>query len=101
MLDHFSNFAAVTNPVERSVELTAVLLTVMGKCLGYDFDKVYVKKAAYYPKFAVNVEEEQHALRKQVLELLDGTGRRKLPVAFFEQRFPDLIDRPPTEPEEP
>jgi len=97
LLDHFSNMQDVANPGERSVELTAVLLSVMGKCLGYDFDRVYVKKAAYYPKLAANVEEEQHALRKMVLELLDGTGRRKLPVAIFEQRFPDLTDRPPDE----
>jgi hypothetical protein len=92
LLDHLSNMREAANPAERSIELTAVLLCVMGKCLGYDFDKVYVKKAAYYPLFAVNVEEEQHTLRKQVLELLDGKGTRKLPVAIFEQRFPDLID---------
>jgi hypothetical protein len=91
LLDHFDHVAAAANPAERSSELMAVLLCAMGKCLGYDFDKVYVKKAAYYPLFAVNVEEEQHTLRKQVLELLDGKGTRKLPVAVFEQKFPDLI----------
>jgi Family of unknown function (DUF6680) len=101
LLDHFSNMQDTANPAERSLELTAVLLSVMGKCLGYDFDKVYMKKSAYYPKFAVNVEEEQHALRKQVLELLDGTGTRKLPVAVFEQRFPDLTEPAPQEPEQP
>jgi hypothetical protein len=31
-----------------------------------------------------------------VLELLDGTGRRKIPIAMFEQKFPDLIDHPQT-----
>jgi hypothetical protein len=90
LLDHFSNYNDVANPAERSLELTATLLSAMGRSLGYDFDKVYLKKGAYYPAFAVNVEQEQHALRKQVLELLDGTGTRKLPVAVFEQRFPDI-----------
>jgi hypothetical protein len=64
----------------------------MGKTLGYDFDKVYLKKGAYYPEIAFNVEQEQHALRKQLLEVLDGTGRRKIPIATFEQKFPDLIN---------
>jgi hypothetical protein len=40
-----------------------------------------------------DVETEQHALRKQLVELTDGSGRRKLPVATFEQAFPDV--KPP------
>ncbi len=36
----------------------------------------------------------QHSLRRQLLELLDGSGRRKIPIAAFEQKFPDLIDTP-------
>ena len=90
LLDHFNSYSAVQNPAEKSIELTATLLSAMGKSLNYDFDRVYLKKGAYYPAFALNVEQEQHALRKQVLELLDGTGQRKLPVALFEQRFPDV-----------
>jgi hypothetical protein len=69
----------------------------MGRSLGYDFGKVYLKKDAYYPEFAQNIELEQHVLRKRVLELLDGSGTRKLPIAMFEQKFPDLADQPPDE----
>jgi len=90
LLDHFNSYEAVANPVEKSIELTATLLAAMGKCLGYDFDRVHLKKGGYYPAAAYNVEQEQHALRKQVLELLDGTGTRKLPVAVFEKTFPDI-----------
>jgi hypothetical protein len=36
------------------------------------------------------LEQEQSTLRKQLLELTDGTGRRKLPVATFGQDFPDV-----------
>lgn len=91
--DLYSNYNTTPNALDKSNELNAVLLAAMGKSLGYDFDKVYLKKGAYYPEFLGNVEIEQHALRRQVLELLDGTGRRKLPIAMFEQKFPDLTDR--------
>ena|ERR1700676_889006 len=94
LLDHLNDYNTVPNALERSRELTAILLAAMGKCLDYQFDKVYLKKGAYYPEFAVNVETEQHTLRKQFLELLDGTGTRKLPIAVFEKKFPDLIDQP-------
>jgi hypothetical protein len=90
LLDHFNSYNEAANPLEKSKDLTAALLAAMGKSLGYDFDRVHLKKGAYYPAAAFNVEQEQHSLRKQVLELLDGTGTRKLPVAVFEQRFPDI-----------
>jgi len=95
LLDLFQNFKTTPNAPEKSDELNAVLLAAMGKSLGYDFDKVHLKKGAYYPEFSQNIESEQHALRKRVLELLDGSGTRKLPIAMFEQRFPDLTDKPP------
>lgn len=94
LLDLLTNFKTTKNAEDKADELRAVLLSAMGKSLGYSFDKVYLKKGAYYPEFLVNVDSEQHSLRRQILELLDGTGRRKLPVAMFEQKFPDLIDKP-------
>lgn len=92
--DLYANYNTTPNALDKSNELNAVLLAAMGRSLGYDFDKVYLKKGAYYPEFLGNVELEQHTLRRQVLELLDGTGKRKLPIAMFEQKFPDLIDQP-------
>jgi hypothetical protein len=94
LLDLLNDYKKIPDAFEKSKELTAVMLAAMGKCLGYTFDKVYLKKGAYYPEFAVNVETEQHNLRKQLLELLDGTGTRKIPIALFEKKFPDLINRP-------
>ena len=99
MLDHFDNYRTSVNPEEKSRDLTAELLAAMGKSLGYDFDKVYLKKAAYYPEGLGNVEVEQHALRRELLELLGG--KRKLPIAVFEQKFPPLTDEPPTKVLEP
>lgn len=88
LLDHFSDLPQ--NSAALTATLTANLLLAMGKCLGYgDFDEVNIKKGAYYPQGLGNVEQEQHALRREVLELLDG--KRRLPVALFEDKFPDLI----------
>ncbi len=91
LYDLFANWKTTTNPDDKSNDLNAGLLAAMGKSLGYEFDKVQLKKGGYYPDFFSNVEIEQHALRKMFLELLDGTGRRKLPVVTFEQKFPDLL----------
>jgi uncharacterized protein DUF6680 len=66
------------------------MLYEMGKSLGYDFDKVTIKRNAYYPSGWGEVEIENHAVRKKFLELLDG--KRRLPVASFEEKFPELAD---------
>ncbi len=97
--DLYANYKTTVNAEDKTNDLVAVLLAAMGKCLGYDFDKVYLKKGGYYPEGLFNVEVEQHSLRRQLLELLDGTGRRKIPVAVFEQKFPDLIDQPKKKPD--
>jgi hypothetical protein len=92
--DLYSNYKTTPNAEEKSNELNAALLSAMGKVLGYNFDKVYLKKGGYYPEFLGNMEQEQHQLRRLLLEVLDGTGRRKIPVATFETKFPDLVDKP-------
>lgn len=66
------------------------MLYEMGESLGYHFDRVAIKRNAYYPRGWGEIEVEQHALRKKLLELLDG--KRKLPIATFEKAFPDLAD---------
>ena len=66
------------------------MLYEMGESLGYHFDRVTLKRNAYYPSGWGEIELENHAVRKKLLELLDG--KRKLPVATFEDKFPDLVD---------
>lgn len=90
LLDLFESYKDTPNAFDKVTDLTVVMLEAMGKSLGYDFDRVSIKKGVYYPELHVDIEREQTALRKSLIELLDGTGRRKLPVAFFEQRFPDV-----------
>jgi len=93
--DHYSDWGKKTpqqrkledkRDIETSEDLLAQLLVTMGKSLGFDFNKVYVKKGCYYPEGLGNIEQEQHALRGALLNLLSGRGA-KLPVAVFTQDF--------------
>jgi hypothetical protein len=44
----------------------------MGQRLDYDIDKVTIQKNVYHPQGHVEVELEQHALRKAALAFLSG-----------------------------
>lgn len=99
LLDHYTAWGAKTEAqrkaderadVDRSNELLAAMLETMGRSLGYDFDKVYIKKGFYYPEGLGNIEAEQHALRRRLLALLSGSGA-KLPIAVFSQDFKPLV----------
>jgi Family of unknown function (DUF6680) len=95
VVDHL-NSGQATDPIqigqwnEALVNLANEMLYEMGKSLGYEFDRVTIKRNAYYPSGWGEVELENHAVRKKFLELLDG--KRKLPVAVFEENFPPLAD---------
>lgn len=54
------------------------LLFVMGRSLGYNFDKVHIKRATYYPQGYGDIEQDQLAIRKGVLAVLKG--ERALPM---------------------
>ena len=62
----------------RSNDCRVELLYTMGHVLGYDFDKVQLKKGVYTPKGHADTEFEQGLLRKGLLELL--YNRRALPI---------------------
>ena len=47
-----------------------------------------MKKGAYYPEGLVNTEQEQHAVRRGILDVLQG--KRRIPVGVFEDRFPPI-----------
>jgi hypothetical protein len=96
LLDHLSSDQSKPGSFERTTDLISKLLLAMGKCLGYDFDEVYLKKGAYYPLGHSKIEEEQNTLRRELIQLLEGN--RRLPIATFEQKFPDLADQKKEEP---
>ena len=96
LLDHFGDLSAPNipdNAHEKTATLTTNLLIAMGKCLGYDFDEVQIKKGAYYPMGLGNVEQEQHAVRRGILDVL--SGKRRIPVGVFEDAFPEITLRTP------
>ena len=53
-------------------DLFLELLYTMAASLGYDFDKEHIKNTSYIPQAFVDVESEQHMIRKGVLNVLRG-----------------------------
>jgi hypothetical protein len=92
LLDHFSNDKAEPDFAARSQTLVITLLSVMGTALGFDFNEAYLKRHSYYPLGHESIENEQHELRKLLLNILRGNG--KVPVAIFEEKFPDFPPPP-------
>lgn len=69
------------------------LLYEMAAVVGFNTDKIKIGHEIYLPQLFNTIETEQTALRQRLLEVLDGSGLRKIPVAVFETQFPDLIDQ--------
>ena len=86
--EYFDNLSRTVNNEEASVwfarneELLANLLYEMGKALGYDFDKVLIKRNVYSPVGHSTIERENELLRKGMLDLLDG--KRSLPFELVQ-----------------
>jgi hypothetical protein len=62
----------------KTDELFVDLLFNMAVCLGYDFDKVHIRNQSYAPRAHGDEENDQRALRKAALALLQG--QTALPV---------------------
>jgi len=63
---------------ERNGDLLADLLHDMGKAVGYDFDRVQIRRGIYTPIGHANFELETQAIRRFLIELL--AGQRTLPL---------------------
>ncbi len=63
-------------------DILADMLQLMGKSLGYDFDKVRIRKAIYVPRGHEDVDLENRAIRRGIAEIV--IGRRALPVSVSE-----------------
>ncbi len=74
----------------RAAELFLEIIYEMSKRVGFKIEKLRIENEIYLPQLFNIIETEQTALRKELLEVLNGTGSRKIPVAVFEQRFPDI-----------
>jgi hypothetical protein len=71
--------AALPGWSDKRDDYLAELLEAMGKCFGYDFDKVYIKKGIYSPEGHAQDEMEQRAMRFFLLQVLQG--QRRFPIA--------------------
>lgn len=79
---------AVERAMETSIDNLATLLSAMGECFGYHFDKVRIKKAAYRPQAYVNLERQQEALLLSANDVL--SGRR--PLAMHVVNWPEQTE---------
>ncbi|MDP1686469.1 DUF6680 family protein [Hydrogenophaga sp.] len=74
-LDHLGDKTLTGDAWGRKrVDLLVDLLHVMGKSLGYDFNKTSIKNGTYSPTAHGRVETEQDRIRELILELLEGRG---------------------------
>lgn len=63
---------------ERNSNHLAELLHDMGLAVGYDFDKVHIRRGIYSPVGHVNYDYETQAIRRLLIEVL--AGERSLPM---------------------
>lgn len=72
---------------ERSNELLADLLYEMANSVGYDFDKVHLKKGSYTPQGYADIELEQGFIRRSFVQLF--LGNKSFPVHIIEHPTQD------------
>jgi len=88
-LDHFSQGpqegdkdypTKLASWLERGDDLLANLLRTMGKSLGYDFDKVKIKRGIYFPRAHGEEMSDQFIIRKGLAKILDGKASLSVEV---------------------
>jgi hypothetical protein len=90
-LDHLGDFPASGNEEDakrwsaRRDDLFTDLLYEMAVRLGYQFDKVVLRKGVYAPQAFSDQEIEERAIRKGVAQLL--YGHSSLPVVLVNEQF--------------
>lgn len=64
--------------VDKTLDLSAELLTEMAKDVGLGYDHTQIKNRGYYPKRLGQIEEELAELRRRGMEVLQGHGAIKV-----------------------
>lgn len=71
--DHLRNGdPAAAHWLSTRVNLQVELLHAMAVVLDYDFDKTHIKNSSYAPDYHFETEAQQAAIRKGIIEVLDG-----------------------------
>lgn len=66
---------------DKNDDILAEMLHLMGKSLGYDFDKVRIKKGIYVPKGHGEIELDNLIIRKGMVAVM--SGKAGFPVSPF------------------
>lgn len=85
------NEAFSSRLVQERQRLLAKLLHAMAKVLGFKIEQLEIFEGGYTPQFWVNVENEQDAIRKFVVDL--ARGKNVVPMAVIDYRRADQIMR--------
>lgn len=72
----------VQSKIERHVDLLVDLLHAMSVALGYDFDKVQIKRGAYYPQSHFDDLLARQIIRDGMVRV--AQGQAALPVVFVQ-----------------
>lgn len=74
----------------QNQELLSNLLFEMGNSLGYNFDKVIIKRNVYSPVAHGTVEKEMQAIRKGILDILNGD--RNIPFEIIQNQAQETLE---------
>lgn len=66
----------------KRVDLLVELLHKMAQVLNYDFDKTHIKNSSYAPMVHGVTEDENTALRRGLLDVLEG--KKQIPISLSE-----------------
>ena len=77
-LDHLSKFYPEEHWTKKREELHTNLLHSMATHLQFKFNKVSIMNEAYLPQAYTTLEDENKAIRRGILDVLDG--KRSLPM---------------------
>lgn len=78
---------------QKSPDLLTDLMFCMADILGYDFDKVQLKKGCYAPQGHADLEMEHRYIRRGLLNVL--YGRAALPIQSWQAASEDSDDNSP------
>lgn len=93
-LDHLTSSITEKNAGrwhERQNELFIILLSSMASDLDLRYDRVLLRNGAYMPKGHTDIEDEQHQIRRLVLEVLAGDRPLSMDVVGFPMD-PSLVE---------
>ena len=68
---------------ERGVDLLVVLLEALGMALGYDFNKVQLKRGGYYPQGQANDDSDRAVIRAGLVRVLTGVQPLQMSIVSF------------------